>query len=137
MRGPNVFAGYWRNPEATAEAFVDGWLRTGDVAERDDEGFYRIAAGSRTCTSRAARTSIRPRSRACCSRIDAVADAAVVGVPDERWGEVGVAFVVLEPGATPTDERAARPAARASRASRCRRPSASSTSFHARAWARS
>ena len=43
VRGPNVFAGYWRNPEATAAAFADGWLLTGDVAERDDEGFYRIA----------------------------------------------------------------------------------------------
>ena len=43
MRGPNVFAGYWRNPEATAETMVDGWLRTGDLAERDDEGYYRIS----------------------------------------------------------------------------------------------
>ena len=43
VRGPNVFAGYWRNPEATAAAFADGWLLTGDVAARDDEGYYRIA----------------------------------------------------------------------------------------------
>ena len=42
VRGPNVFAGYWRNPEATAAAFADGWLLTGDVAERDEEGYYRI-----------------------------------------------------------------------------------------------
>ena len=41
--GPNVFAGYWRNPEATAAVFADGWLLTGDLAERDDEGYYRIA----------------------------------------------------------------------------------------------
>ena len=43
VRGPNVFAGYWRNPEATEETMVDGWLRTGDLAERDDEGYYRIS----------------------------------------------------------------------------------------------
>ena len=42
VRGPNVFAGYWRNPEATAAAFADGWLLTGDIAARDDEGYYRI-----------------------------------------------------------------------------------------------
>ena len=43
VRGPNVFAGYWRNPEATEATMVDGWLRTGDLAERDDEGYYRIS----------------------------------------------------------------------------------------------
>ena len=42
VKGPNVFAGYWRNPEATAAAFADGWLLTGDVAARDEEGYYRI-----------------------------------------------------------------------------------------------
>ena len=97
------------------------------------------AAGSRTCTSRAARTSTRPRSRRCCTSIRGVAEAAVVGVPDERWGEVGAAFVVLEPGAAldrGRDHRAS--AASASHASRCRSRSASSTSCRAtRAWARS
>ena len=53
-------------------------------------------AASRTCTSRAARTSTRPRSRRCCTSIRRSSDAAVVGVPDERWGEIGVAFVVAD-----------------------------------------
>jgi fatty-acyl-CoA synthase len=95
VRGPNVFAGYWRNPEATAEVLVDGWLRTGDVAERDEEGFYRIKGRLKDMYISGGENVYPAEVESVLHEHAAVADAAVVAVPDERWGEVGVAFVVL------------------------------------------
>ena len=100
VRGPNVFAGYWRNPEATAEAMVDGWLRTGDLAECDDEGYYRISGRLKDMYISGGENVYPAEVEDVLLSIDGVADAAVLGVPDERWGEVGVAFVVLEPAAS-------------------------------------
>jgi fatty-acyl-CoA synthase len=100
VRGPNVFAGYWRNPEATAETMVDGWLRTGDLAERDNEGYYRISGRLKEMYISGGENVYPAEVEDALLSLDGVADAAVLGVPDERWGEVGVAFVVLEPGAT-------------------------------------
>jgi fatty-acyl-CoA synthase len=94
VRGPNVFAGYWRNPEATAEAFDGEWLRTGDVAERDDEGFYRIKGRLKDMYISGGENVYPAEVESVLHEHPAVADAAVVGVADERWGEVGVAFVV-------------------------------------------
>ena len=99
MRGPNVFAGYWRNPEATAATCVDGWLRTGDIAERDDEGYYRIRGRLKEMYISGGENVYPAEVEDALHEHRGVADAAVVGVPDERWGEVGMAFVVLEPGA--------------------------------------
>jgi fatty-acyl-CoA synthase len=97
VRGPNVFPGYWRNPEATAQAFTDdGWLRTGDIAERDDEGFYRIKGRLKDMYISGGENVYPAEVEAVLHEHPRVADAAVVGVPDERWGEVGVAFVVAE-----------------------------------------
>jgi fatty-acyl-CoA synthase len=97
VRGPNVFAGYWRNPEATAEAFTsDGWLRTGDVADRDEEGFYRIKGRLKDMYISGGENVYPAEVEAVLHEHPAVRDAAVVGVPDERWGEVGLAFVVAE-----------------------------------------
>jgi fatty-acyl-CoA synthase len=98
VRGPNVFAGYWRNPEATAETMVDGWLRTGDLAERDDEGYYRISGRLKEMYISGGENVYPAEVEDALLSLEGVADAAVLGVPDERWGEVGVAFVVLEPG---------------------------------------
>jgi fatty-acyl-CoA synthase len=98
VRGPNVFAGYWRNPEATAETIVDGWLRTGDLAERDDEGYYRISGRLKEMYISGGENVYPAEVEDALLSLDGVADAAVLGVPDERWGEVGVAFVVLEAG---------------------------------------
>jgi fatty-acyl-CoA synthase len=94
VRGPNVFAGYWRNDEATADAFEDGWLRTGDVAERDGEGFYRIRGRLKDMYISGGENVYPAEIESVLHEHAAVADAAVVGIPDDRWGESGVAFVV-------------------------------------------
>jgi fatty-acyl-CoA synthase len=97
VRGPNVFPGYWRNPEATAQAFTeDGWLRTGDIAESDGEGFYRIKGRLKEMYISGGENVYPAEVEAVLHEHPQVADAAVVGVPDERWGEVGVAFVVAD-----------------------------------------
>ena len=104
VRGPNVFAGYWRNPDATADAFEDGWLRTGDVAEQDDEGNYRIRGRLKDMYISGGENVYPAEVEAVLHGHPSVADVAVVGVADERWGESGVAFVVLEPAVETTDE---------------------------------
>jgi fatty-acyl-CoA synthase len=95
VRGPNVFPGYWRNEAATADVFRDGWLLTGDVAERDDEGNYRIRGRVKDMVVSGGENVYPAEIEAVLHEHPAVADAAVVGVPDERWGEVCAAFVVL------------------------------------------
>jgi len=100
VRGPNVFAGYWRNEEATADVFDGSWLRTGDIAERDEEGYYRIRGRLKEMFISGGENVYPAEVEHVLMQHAAVGDAAVVGVPDERWGEVGAAFVVLETGAT-------------------------------------
>jgi len=96
VRGPNVFPGYWRNDDATARAFRNGWLLTGDIAECDDAGNYRIL-GRLTDMMVSGGEIVYPAViEAALHDHPAVADAAVVGVADERWGEVCAAFVVAE-----------------------------------------
>jgi fatty-acyl-CoA synthase len=95
VRGPNVFAGYWRNPEATAAAFADGWLLTGDLAERDEEGYYRIVGRLKDLVISGGENVYPAEIEDVLHAHPAIAEAAVVGVPDERWGEVCVAYVVL------------------------------------------
>ncbi len=98
LRGPNVFKGYFKNPEATAQAFRSGWFHTGDIGYRDAEGFFYIADRKSDMIIRGGE-NIYPRE------IDdllythpAVAAAAVIGVPDELYGEEVAAFVVLNEG---------------------------------------
>jgi fatty-acyl-CoA synthase len=96
VSGPNVFAGYWGNPEATREAFTaDGWLRTGDIAEGDGEGFYRIRGRLKDMYISGGENVYPPEVENVLGDHPAVVDAAVVGVPDDQWGEAGFAFVVL------------------------------------------
>jgi fatty-acyl-CoA synthase len=98
VRGPGVFAGYWRDQAATDAALRDGWLHTGDIAERDAEGFYRIRDRLKDMYISGGENVYPAEIEAVLHEHPAVADAAVVGMPDERWGEVGVAVVVPRPG---------------------------------------
>ncbi len=100
VRGPNVFPGYWRNEEATAAAFADGWLLTGDIAARDDEGDYRIVGRLKELVISGGENVYPAELESVLHEHPAVAEAAVVGVPDERWGEACAAFVVLAEEAT-------------------------------------
>ena len=105
-RSNHVMIGYWERPEETEAALAGGWLHTGDVADdRRPTASSRSSIARRTSSSRAARTSARSRSRTRSRSIPRSLEAAVVGVPDERWGEVPRAFVALRSGATASPER--------------------------------
>jgi len=95
VKGPNVFAGYWRNPEATAAVFADGWLLTGDLAERDGEGYYRIAGRLKDLVISGGENIYPAEIEDVLHAHPDVSEAAVIGIPDERWGEVCLAFVAL------------------------------------------
>ena len=95
LRGPKVFKGYWRDPDATSAAFEGGWFHTGDIGLQDDDGYLYIvdrlkdmivSGGENIASSEVERVLYEHES---------VVEAAVVGRPDERWGEVPVAYVVL------------------------------------------
>jgi fatty-acyl-CoA synthase len=99
VRGPMVMQGYWKKPEQTAEAFRFGWLHTGDVATEDKEGFYTIVDRKKDMIVSGA-FNVYPREvEDVLATHPAVAQAAVIGVPDDKWGEAVKAVVVLRPGA--------------------------------------
>jgi fatty-acyl-CoA synthase len=95
VRGPNVFAGYWRDAEATATVLHEGWLATGDLAERDADGDYWIRGRLKDLVVSGGENVYPAEIEAVLQEHPDVVEAAVVGVPDERWGEVCAAFVVL------------------------------------------
>lgn len=100
VRGPNVFAGYFRDPDATAAVMVDGWLATGDLVERDTDGAFRIVDRIKDIFISGGESVAPAEVEAVLATHPAVADACVVGVPDDTWGEVPIAWIVLRPGAT-------------------------------------
>jgi len=98
IRGPNVFAGYWNDPAATAATIRDGWLHTGDIAMRDADGCYTILGRSKEMFISGGENVYPAEIESVLLSYPGVKAAAVVGVPHETWGEVGRAFVVVEPG---------------------------------------
>jgi long-chain acyl-CoA synthetase len=98
MRGPNVMLGYWRQPEATAEALRGGWMRSGDLATVDEEGYITIVDRKKDMIISGGENIYSTEVENALYRHPAVLEAAVIGVPDERWGERVHAVVVLKPG---------------------------------------
>nr|WP_243695426.1 AMP-binding protein [Agromyces protaetiae] len=102
VAGPGVFAGYLGDPDATALALRDGWLHTGDLVRRDAAGYFTIVDRLKDLYISGGEGVAPAEVESVLAAHPAVADVAVVGVPDERWGEAGSAWVVLRPG-THTD----------------------------------
>ncbi|HWW46868.1 MAG TPA: AMP-binding protein [Xanthobacteraceae bacterium] len=99
VRGALVMDGYWKRPEATEEAFRGGWLHTGDVAIRDEEGYFYIVDRTKDMIISGG-FNIYPREvEDALMAHPAIASAAVIGIPDDKWGEAVKAFVVLKSGA--------------------------------------
>ena len=98
IRGPNITPGYWNNPEATAKTFVDDWLMTGDAARCDDEGFVYIVDRWKDMYISGGENVYPAEVENVLYELPQVAEAAIIGVPSERWGETGKAVLVLKPG---------------------------------------
>ena len=113
IRGPNVMLGYWNRPDATAEALVDGWYRTGDLVAADEDGYLYMVDRAKDMIITGGENVYSVEVEAVLLRHPAVAEAAVFGVPDDRWGEAVHAVVVAARAGH--RRRAARPLPRAHR----------------------
>lgn len=96
LRGPMVMAGYWQNRKATEETIRDGWLHTGDLVRRDAEGYYYVVGRKKDMYISGGENVYPPEIEQVIRHCQGVREVAVIGVPDEKWGEVGKAFIVRE-----------------------------------------
>src|SRR5207253_7253538 len=98
LKGPNVFPGYWKREEATREAFMDGWFKTGDIATCSEDGYYTLS-GRKSDLIISGGFNIYPREiEEFLMEQPEIAEAAVAGEPDQRRGEVPVAYIVPRGG---------------------------------------
>ena len=100
LSGPKVFAGYWRDEEATTNALRDGWFHTGDIGRVDEEGYLYVEDRKKDMIVSGGENIATPEVERVLYDHPDVLEAAVIGMPHERWGEVPKAFVVRRPGAT-------------------------------------
>ena len=101
LKGPSVTPGYWNQSEANARAFHNGWFKTGDAARRDEDGFYRIVDRWKDMYISGGENVYPAEIESVLAEHADIAEAAVIGVGDPRWGESGCAFVVLRAGRAP------------------------------------
>jgi fatty-acyl-CoA synthase len=109
--GPNIMAGYWKDPARTAEVLTDGWYHTGDAGSVDAEGFLFIRDRYRDMIISGGENIYPAEVESALLALPGIDEAAVIGVPDETWGEAVLAFVVRSPGAR-ADPQALRTALR-------------------------
>lgn len=100
LQGPMTTPGYWQNPEATAQALRDGWFHTGDMVRQDEEAYVYVVDRIKNMFISGGENVYPAEIERVLLSHPAVAAAVVLGIPDSRWGEVGMAFVVLEAQAT-------------------------------------
>lgn len=105
LKGPNLFSGYWRNDEATADAFVDGWYKTGDVGHQDSDGFIYISDRIKDMVISGGENVYPAELETVLAEHPDLAEVAVVGQPDVTWGEIPVAVAVTVPGSGLTIEQ--------------------------------
>jgi fatty-acyl-CoA synthase len=106
LRGPALLKEYWRNPEATADSFdADGWFKTGDVAHRDEEGFFYVDDRKKDMIISGGENIYPAELENVLADCAEIAEFAVVGRADARWGEIPVACVVLKAGCSMTREQ--------------------------------
>jgi len=99
VKGPNVFQGYWRMPEKTAEEFTaDGYFKTGDVGKFDANGYVTIVGRSKDLIISGGYNVYPAEIEAYINELPGVAESAVIGIPHADFGEVGVAVVIAKPG---------------------------------------
>ncbi len=104
LRGPKVFKGYWKNPEATAEAIKDGWFHTGDIGRLDEEGYLYIEDRKKDIIISGGENIASLEVERVLYELPQVLEAAVIGIPHPRWQEVPKAYLVLKKGAALTAE---------------------------------
>jgi fatty-acyl-CoA synthase len=104
IRGPNITPGYWNNPEATENSFVNGWLKTGDAARFDEEGYIYIVDRWKDMYISGGENVYPAEVENVIHQLPQIVEAAVIGVPDDRWGETGKAVVVVKPGESLDEE---------------------------------
>lgn len=96
LRGPMMMKEYWHNPKATEQTIQNGWLYTGDLVRRDEEGYFYVVGRKKDMYISGGENVYPPEIEQILRLHPSVAEAAVIGVPDPKWGEVGKAFVVLK-----------------------------------------
>lgn len=98
VKGPNITPGYWNRPDANKTSFTDGWLHTGDATRVDEEGFYYIVDRWKDMYISGGENVYPAEVENVLHQLNAIAEAAVIGLPDPQWGEVGLAIVAVKPG---------------------------------------
>ena len=103
-RSPMVMKEYWNKPEATAEAFRGGWFHSGDLVRQDDDGYYYVVDRLKDMIISGGENVYSPEVERVLAEHPAVMEVAIIGVPDDTWGESVKAVVSLKPDTTATEE---------------------------------